>query len=196
MTNVAVVIGVFIAALVLATAGLVNFTVAITMAVAIYAAFGFVPARDFYQKIEWPVVVMLACLLPIGTAFESLGGTALIAGTLSQASQSYHPVIALIAIMVVTMTLSDVLNNVATMIITGPIAIELAQTLHVNPDTFLMGTAIAASCAFLTPIGHKNNTLIMGPGGYRFSDYWRMGLPLEIIVLAVSIPMLLLMFPL
>ena len=98
--------------------------------------------------------------------------------------------------MIVTMTLSDVLNNVATMVITGPIAIDLAQRLDANPDTFLMGVAITASCAFLTPIGHKNNTLIMGPGGFRFSDYWPMGLPLELIVLAVSVPMLLLVWPL
>jgi di/tricarboxylate transporter len=105
-------------------------------------------------------------------------------------------VLALVAIMIVTMTLSDVLNNVATMVITGPIAIDLAQRLGVNPDTFLMGVAITASCAFLTPIGHKNNTLIMGPGGFSFSDYWPMGLPLELIVLAVSVPMLLLVWPL
>ena len=104
--------------------------------------------------------------------------------------------VALVAIMAVTMMLSDVLNNVATMVITGPIAIDLGQQLGANPDTFLMGVAIAASCAFLTPIGHKNNTLIMGPGGFRFSDYWRMGLPLELVVLAVAVPMLLWVWPL
>ena len=84
----------------------------------------------------------------------------------------------------------------ATMVITGPIAIDLAHRLEVNPDTFLMGVAVACSCAFLTPIGHKNNTLIMGPGGFRFADYWRMGLPLEIVVLVVAVPMLLLVWPL
>src|SRR5690606_22081415 len=106
-------------------------------------------------------------------------------------TSDYSPIVALVAIMVATMTLSDVLNNVATMVITGPVAIGLARELDANPDTFLMGVAIAASCAFLTPIGHKNNTLIMGPDGGRFAEYWRGGLPLEVVVLAVSVPMLL-----
>jgi di/tricarboxylate transporter len=97
--------------------------------------------------------------------------------------------------MVVTMTLSDVLNNTATTVIAAPIAIDIAGRLGVDPDPFLMAVAVAASCAFLTPIGHKNNTLIMGPGGYRFGDYWRMGLPLEVIVVVVSIPMITWVWP-
>ena len=196
MAKILLVVGLFIGALVLATTGTVNFTIAIAIAVALYAALGLVPAREFYSKIEWPVVVMLACLLPIGEAFDRVGGTALVAREISDLTQHYAPVVALVAMMVVTMTLSDVLNNVATMIITGPIAIDLAQKLNANPDTFLMGVAISASCAFLTPIGHKNNTLIMGPGGFKFSDYWRMGLPLEILVLLVAVPMLMIVFPL
>ena len=107
------------------------------------------------------------------------------------------PIVAvLLLLMVVTMTLSDVLNNVATALIAAPIGIDIARQLDVNPDTFLMGVAVAASCAFLTPIGHKNNTIIMGPGGYQFGDYWRMGLPLEILVLLVGVPMILLVWPL
>jgi len=96
----------------------------------------------------------------------------------------------------VTMTLSDVLNNVATALIAAPIALDVAQRLGANPDPFLMAVAVAASCAFLTPIGHKNNTIIMGPGGYHFGDYWRMGLPLEILVVAVGAPAILLFWPL
>ncbi len=98
--------------------------------------------------------------------------------------------------MVVTMTLSDMLNNVATALIAAPIAVELAVRLEVSPDPFLMAVAVAASCAFLTPIGHKNNTIILGPGGYRFGDYWRMGLPLEVLVVAVGVPMILWVWPL
>lgn len=98
--------------------------------------------------------------------------------------------------MVVTMTLSDVLNNTATTIVAAPVGIQMAQSLNVSPDPFLMAVAVAASSAFLTPIGHKNNTLILGPGGYRFGDYWRMGLPLEIIVICVSIPAILFFWPL
>ncbi len=102
----------------------------------------------------------------------------------------------LTVLMVVVMTLSDVLNNTATAVIGAPIAMDIAAKLGVNADPFLMAVAIAASCAFLTPIGHKNNTLIMGPGGYSFGDYWRMGLPLEVIVIAVAVPMILLVWPL
>lgn len=192
----ALVAGLFAAAILVATMGWLSFTVAIAIAVAAYGALGIVPARDFYAHVEWPVVVMLACLLPIGEAFDQVGGTALVADSIAQMTAGGAPVIALIAIMVATMMLSDVLNNVATMVITGPVAVDLAQRLNANPDTFLMGVAIAASCAFLTPIGHKNNTLIMGPGGFRFSDYWRMGLPLEAVVLLVSVPMLMLVWPL
>jgi di/tricarboxylate transporter len=94
------------------------------------------------------------------------------------------------------MTLSDVMNNTATAVIAAPLALDIAGRLGVDPDPFLMGVAVAASCAFLTPIGHKNNTLIMGPGGYRFSDYWRMGLPLEVLIVLVSVPMILLVWPL
>ena len=98
--------------------------------------------------------------------------------------------------MLVTMTLSDVLNNVATALIAAPIAVDVARHLDVNPDSFLMAVAVAASCAFLTPIGHKNNTIIMGPGGYKFGDYWRMGLPLEVLVVVVGLPMIMLFWPL
>lgn len=192
----ALAIALFAAAIGVATAGLLSFTVAIAIAVAAYAALGLVPAREFYTQIEWPVIVMLACLLPIGAAFDQVGGTALVAKTIVRLTESYAPVVALVALMVVTTTLSDVLNNVATMVIVGPIAIDLGLRLHANPDTFLMGVAVAASCAFLTPIGHKNNTLIMGPGGFRFSDYWRMGLPLELVVPVAAVPALVFSWPL
>jgi di/tricarboxylate transporter len=102
----------------------------------------------------------------------------------------------LVILMIVTMTLSDVMNNVATAVIAAPISLNIANSLGVNPDPFLMSVAVAASCAFLTPIGHKNNTLIMGPGGYRFGDYWRMGLPLEILVILIGVPMILWVWPL
>ena len=194
--SVAITFGLFAAAIAAATLGLLSFAVAIAIAVVAYAALGLVPAREFYQAIEWPVVVMLACLLPIGAAFDRIGGTALVSGVIGRMTEGYSPVLVLIVLMTATMMLSDVLNNVATMVIMGPIAIDLSDRLVVNPDTFLMGVAIAASCAFLTPIGHKNNTLIMGPGGFKFSDYWRMGLPLELIVLAVGVPMLLVVWPL
>ena len=106
------------------------------------------------------------------------------------------PVVVLVLLIVVTMTLSDVMNNTATAVIAAPIALEIRERLQVSPDPFLMGVAVAASCAFLTPIGHKNNTLILGPGGYRFGDYWRMGLPLEILIVLVATPTILAVWPL
>lgn len=193
---IAITLALFFAALIVASTGLLSFAVALAIAVAGYAAFGIVPAREFYSHIDWSVIVMLACLLPIGAAFDATGGTALIANSIAQFSAGGSPVVALVVVMVITMTLSDVLNNVATIVIMGPVAIELAGTVGANPDAFLMAAAISASCAFLTPIGHKNNTLIMGPGGLRFGDYWRLGICVELIVLAVGIPMLLLIWPL
>lgn len=195
-SRIVLAVGLFAAAIVVAGFGLLSFTTAIAIAVAGYAASGLVPAREFYTHIEWPVVVMLACLLPLGEAFDGVGGAALVADSILWLTAGQPAVVSLIVLMFVTMSLSDVLNNVATMVIAGPLALAMAHKLGANPDTFLMGTAISASCAFLTPIGHKNNTLIMGPGGYAFRDYWRMGLPLELLVLVVAVPMLLIVWPL
>jgi di/tricarboxylate transporter len=155
-----------------------------------------VPLRDLYGSIEWSVIVLLGALIPIGQALETSGGTGLIAGSLVSLSAGHEPWVVLTLLMIITMTLSDVMNNTATAVIAAPIAVDVAGRLGANADPFLMAVAIAASCAFLTPIGHKNNTLIMGPGGYRFGDYWRMGLPLEILVVAVGIPMIMLVWPL
>jgi di/tricarboxylate transporter len=154
------------------------------------------PVREVYDHIEWPVVVLLGSMIPLGAALDSAGGTALIAGMIVDITQGMPAWAVLAVLMAVTMTLSDVLNNTATTIVAAPIALSIANSLGVNPDPFLMAVAVAASCAFLTPIGHKNNTLILGPGGYSFGDYWRMGLPLEIIILAVGIPAILLFWPL
>ncbi len=185
----------FVAAIGAATAGLMHLPEALALVCMVMIGFNIVPLREIYTSIEWPVIVLLGSMIPIGSALEASGGTALIAQEIVNFAEGYGPVIVLTLLMIVTMTLSDVLNNTATTVIAAPIAIDIANRLAVNPDPFLMAVAVAASCAFLTPIGHKNNTLIMGPGGYRFGDYWRMGLPLEIIVVVVSIPMILLVWP-
>ena len=186
----------FAAAVLTASVGLLYLPVALGAVAVIYLLFRIVPPSQVYEKVQWPVIVLLGCLIPIGTALEESGGTALIAQGIIDWSQGL-PVVAVLAIlMIVTMTLSDVLNNVATALIAAPIGLNIAQQLGVSPDPFLMAVAVAASCAFLTPIGHKNNTIIMGPGGYKFGDYWRMGLPLEILVVAVGLPVILLVWPL
>ena len=189
-------VGIFAAAITAASFGLVYLPVALGCVVALYILLGIVPLRDVYTSVEWPVIVLLGSMIPIGGALESTGGTALIAGGIVDVSAGLSPVIVLGLLVVVTMTLSDVMNNTATAVIAAPIAVEIAERLGVNSDPFLMGVAVAASCAFLTPIGHKNNTLVMGPGGYRFGDYWRMGLPLEILIVVVSVPALVFFWPL
>ncbi len=188
-------VGIFAAAITIASFGFVYLPIALGCATALYILFNIVPIRDVYTSIEWPVIVLLGSMIPIGGALQSTGGTALIAGGIIDLSAGFSPVVVLTLLIVVTMTLSDVMNNTATAVIAAPIAIEIASRLEVNPDPFLMGVAVAASCAFLTPIGHKNNTLIMGPGGYRFGDYWRMGLPLEILIIVVSVPAITFFWP-
>jgi di/tricarboxylate transporter len=189
-------VGIFAAAIAAASFGLVYLPVALGCVVALYALLNIVPLREVYSSIEWPVIVLLGSMIPIGGALESTGGTALIAGGIVTLSAGFSPLVVLTLLIIVTMTLSDVMNNTATAVIAAPIAVEIAHRLGVSPDPFLMGVAVAASCAFLTPIGHKNNTLIMGPGGYRFGDYWRMGLPLEILIIAVAVPMIAIVWPL
>jgi di/tricarboxylate transporter len=189
-------VAIFAAAIAVASFGLVYLPIALGCAAALYVLLDIVPIRRVYDSIEWPVIVLLGCMIPIGGALQATGSTTLIAAGIVDISAGYSAVVVLTLLIVVTMTLSDVMNNTATAVIAAPIAVEIATRLNVSPDPFLMGVAVAASCAFLTPIGHKNNTLIMGPGGYRFGDYWRMGLPLEILVVAISVPMILWVWPL
>lgn len=155
-----------------------------------------VPARKAYESVDWSIVVLLGALIPVAGAMTTTGAADLLARTLLDNVAQGHPVLALTLILILTMTLSDFMNNAATAAVMCPLAISLAMELQVNPDSFLMAVAIGASCAFLTPIGHQNNTLILGPGGFRFGDYWRLGLPMEILVIAVSLPVLLWVWPL
>ena len=189
-------VGVFGVGILAASVGWVALPVALAAVVATYVALQIVPLDEIYESVEWSVIVLLASMIPLSVALEESGGTALIASSVVQWTEGLSAVVILALLMAITMTVSDVLNNVATALIAAPIAIDIAQRLDVNPDAFLMGVAVAASCAFLTPIGHKNNTIILGPGGYGFGDYWRMGLPLEVLVLLVGIPMILLVWPL
>ena len=187
---------IFGSAVLLASIGVLYLTVALGIAVVLMVLTGIMPLRQLYESVEWSVIVLLGSMIPIGIALEASGGTALIASGIVNTAADLSPAAVMVILMIVTMTLSDVMNNVATAVIAAPIGFNIANTLGVNPDPFLMCVAVAASCAFLTPIGHKNNTLIMGPGGYRFGDYWRMGLPLEILVIVIGAPMILWVWPL
>ena len=195
-SKVWIAIGIFAAAVAIASFGWLYLPVALGVVVIAFVLSGILPLSDIYNHIEWPVIVLLGSMIPLGAALDAAGGTALIANALVSLTDGWPAWAVLTVLMVVTMTLSDVLNNTATAIVAAPVGIQMAQVLGVNPDPFLMAVAVAASCAFLTPIGHKNNTLILGPGGYAFGDYWRMGLPLEVLVIAVSIPAILIFWPL
>ncbi len=189
-------VAIFATAVLLASFGVLYLTVALGMAVVAMVLTGIMPLRELYKSVEWSVIVLLGSMIPIGVALESSGGTGLIASSIVSAASNLSPAMVMVILMVVTMTLSDVMNNVATAVIAAPIGVSIANSLGVSADPFLMCVAVAASCAFLTPIGHKNNTLILGPGGYRFGDYWRMGLPLEILVIAIGAPVILWVWPL
>jgi di/tricarboxylate transporter len=187
---------VFASAIALTSAGVLALPVALGAAVIAMIGIGVIQTRELYEAVDWPVIVLLAALIPVGDALQTTGLTTVLAEWLAAVSTSYGVVAALVVVMVVTMTASDLLNNAATVVIMAPIGIGVAQVLGANPDTFLMAVAIGGSCAFLTPIGHQNNTLIMGPGGYNFGDYWRMGLPLQVIIVATAVPLLLFFWPL
>ncbi|CUH52787.1 SLC13 family permease [Shimia marina] len=189
-------IGLFVGAVAAASLGVIYLPIALGLVVVAYVLAKIVPLSELYDHVEWPVVVLLGSMIPLGAALDSSGGTALIANSLVSLTAGLPAWAVLTVLMLVTMTLSDVLNNTATTIVAAPVGIQMAQAMGVSADPFLMAVAVAASSAFLTPIGHKNNTLILGPGGYSFGDYWRMGLPLEILVVAVSIPAILVFWPL
>lgn len=176
--------------------GLLPAAISFALGVLASMALRTIPPRAVYDAIDWPVVVLLGALIPVAGAMASTGTADLIARVLLDSVAQGHAVVGLALILVVTMFLSDLINNAATAAVMCPIAIGTAEVLGVNADSFLMAVAIGASCAFLTPIGHQNNTLILGPGGFHFGDYWRLGLPLEVLVIAVSMPMLLWVWPL
>jgi di/tricarboxylate transporter len=175
--------------------GLLPAAISFAMGVLASMALRTVPPRKVYEAIDWPVVILLAALIPVAGAMQTTGTADLIARFLIEGVAQGNAVVGLALILVVTMFLSDLMNNAATAAVMCPIAIGTAAALGVSADSFLMAVAIGASCAFLTPIGHQNNTLILGPGGFRFGDYWKLGVPLELIVILVSIPMLLIFWP-
>lgn len=154
-----------------------------------------VSLRDAYESVEWPIIILLGAMIPVGQALETSGGAALIAGSIVTGASIFPPEATLVLLLIITMFLSDLVNNAASAVLMAPIAIGIAADLGASIDPFLMAVAIGASCAFLTPIGHQSNTLVMGPGGYLFTDYWRMGAVLEVIIVIVSVPLLLTFWP-
>jgi len=178
-------------AIALSVLGVLPTTLAFIAAVVGFVLFRILPVEELYRAIDWPVIVLLGAMFPLGTALEHTGASRLIAAQLLELGAMPGWVL-LTAVLVITMLVSDVMNNAATALLMAPIAISIAEATGAAADMYLMAVAIGASCAFLTPIGHQANTLVMGPGGYRFTDYWRLGLPLEVAITAIAIPCLML----
>ncbi|MGY6550294.1 MAG: SLC13 family permease [Erythrobacter sp.] len=183
-------------AVIIATLGLLPAAAAFTIGLIATMILRTVPQRQIYTAIDWPVIVLLAALLPVAGAMQSTGAADLLSRFLVETLAQGNAVAAITVMLVTTMLLSSVMNNAATAAVLCPIALGIAASLKVNPDSFLMAVAIGASCAFLTPIGHQNNTLILGPGGFGFGDYWKLGLPLTVLVTVIAIPLLLVFWPL
>lgn len=189
-------LGIMLLAIAAAAFGLLSAAIAFACGVLAYMLLRLVPLRAVYESIDWPVIVLLGALIPVAGAMSATGAADLLARLLMENLAQGNAIITLTLLLVVTMTLSDFMNNAATAAVMCPIALSAASQLGVSPDSLLMAVAIGASCSFLTPIGHQNNTLILSPGGFRFGDYWRLGLPLEILVALISVPMLLWIWPL
>jgi di/tricarboxylate transporter len=179
-------LGAFGAAIILVSTGILAPQIAFAGAAVVLVLSGVLTVSEAYESVDWPIVVLLGAMLPVGLALESTGAAALLAGALVSAAGALPPEAVLVLLLAATMMLTDVVNNAAAAVLACPVALDAARLLGVSPDPFLMAVAVGASCAFLTPIGHASSTLVMGPGGYRFKDYWRLGLPLEAVVLITA----------
>lgn len=194
--NVVLASTIFVMAVLMMVLNILPAATALTAAAVVMLLTGIVKTSELYSSIDMPVIVLLAAMLPVGTALEISGGSGLIADLLLNSADSFSAEMLIALLIAATMLLSNVINNAATAILTAPIAIHLAEGLQLSADPFLMAVAIGASCAFMTPIGHQSNALVMAPGGYKFGDYWRMGLPLSLLVVAVAVPAITWIWPL
>ncbi len=188
-------VGLFGGAILLSALSLLPIQIAFVLAAMALVVTNLVTLGEAYSSVDWPVVVLLGAMIPVGEALETSGAAALIGEVLLSFAAGWGPAVAVALVLIVTMFLSDVVNNAAAAVLMAPIALAVAAGIGASYDPFLMAVAVGASCAFLTPIGHQSNTLVLGPGGYRFGDYWRLGLPLELVIVAVGTPLILRFWP-
>lgn len=188
-------LGIFGTAIVLTALGIIPVTIAFVGAVIAMIGLGLINSREVYDSIEWPIIVLLGALIPVGQALQTTGGTDLIAVSLVDAIGDMPVWFIITALMVISMWLSDIIPNTPVAVLMAPIGFSISSQLGLAADPFLMAVAIGCATPFLTPIGHQSNTLVMGSGGYRFFDYARMGIGLELIVVAVAVPMIMLVWP-
>jgi len=188
-------VGIFGISVLITALGLVPVQIIFPLAAVAMVLMSLVPLREIYESIDWPIIVLLGALIPVGQALDSSGGARLIASSLLVLHGYLSVITLLVILMAATMLISNIINNAATAVLMAPIGVSLASGLGASTDAFLMAIAIGASTPFLTPIGHQSNMLVMGPGGFRFGDYWRLGLPLSVIVIAVGVPLILHFWP-
>lgn len=195
-TRVLLALAIFACAVIVVALGKLTAPVAFVAAAGLMIVSGMISVNDAYRAIDWPIIVLIGAMIPVAQALEHSGGAELIAAQLLNFTDGMPAQVLILVVLVTTMCLSDLVNNAAAAVLMAPIALRLATEANASVEPFLMAVAIGASCAFLTPIGHQSNALVMGPGGYRFGDYWRMGLPLEIVIAAISMPLILWYWPL
>ena len=193
-SRVQIALVVFALCIILVATNILNIIVAFLFCVLAFTSTRLLRGHGIYRHIDWPVVVLLGAMIPIGGTLVSTGITQNVADFISQNFSSLHVGWTLAVILIVTMFVSDLINNAATAVIMAPLSMNIASNMSLPIEPFLMSVAIGASCAFLSPIGHQCNTLVMGPGNYKFGDYWKLGLPLEAIIVVVSVPVLLLVW--
>ena len=187
---------ILLAAMLAIAVGAVEVEVGFFVAATLIVLLRLTTPREAYDAVEWPIIVMLGCLIPVGEALKETGAAGLMADGLTVIAGQLPGYLAVGLIMVVSMLVTPLLHHAAAVLLMGPVAAAVAKNLGLGPDAFLMAVAFGAASDFLTPIGHQNSTLVMGPGGYRFSDYWRLGLPLTIIVAVCGTALILFWWPL
>lgn len=193
--NQIITLGIFLVSITATTLGLVPVQIAFSFAAVLLVLTKMLTPREFYEAIEWPTVIMLGSLFALGNGLTISGASDTIANGLMKLSFAFTPSMMLVLLMIMTMAITNLISSSATAVLMGPIALSLAASMGVSPDPFLMSVSVAASSAFLTPIGHQSNLLVMGPGGYKFKDYWRLGLPLSLITLLIGAPLILYVWP-
>ncbi len=189
-------LAIFTTALAVTTFGFLPIQVTFMAAAVLMLLTGFVNLRELYDSIDWPIIVLLGAMIPVSKALEATGGAEALGVAIFSMAGDFTPRATLTVLFIITMLLSNVINNAAAALLMAPIAVSIAAGMGASVDPLLMIVAVGASCAFMTPIGHQSNTLVMGPGGYHFGDYWRMGLPLTLIITLIVVPLIMTVWPL
>lgn len=186
----------YLSAILLAAMNILPAAIAFVLAVLLLVVLNVIPYRMVYRNIDWPIIFLLGAIIPLGEAIQTTGASTIITQKFIAITAHYPPVITLILVMLLTMFISNFMNFIIAAVVMAPISYHIAKTLHLNADAFLIAIVVSSVCAFMTPIAHKSNLIVFNPGRYKFYDYLRLGLPLELIVILTSVPVILWLWPL